>query len=100
MRIAGDVPALTLTSRVISRSGTVALDSIALPTADTAVALPASGGFPTGMALNSYVEIQSANMSTAAGDFVLFTLKRAGATDSLAGEIHIIDQRVVVTAIA
>jgi hypothetical protein len=53
------------------------------------------------MALNSYVEIESADIDTAAGDFVLFTLSRLGAlsTDTLAGEIHVIDQRVVVNAI-
>ena len=98
MRIAGDIPTLTLTYRVVSRPGTTTATSIALPTADSTGVLAVSGG--VGMALNGYIELESDSIATSAGDFVLFTLSRAGATDSLTGEIHVIDQRAVVTAIA
>lgn len=94
MRIAGNVPTLTLTGRVIGRS---AGTSLALPSADSVVVLDVSG-VPS-MVLDNYIEIESATIATSPGDSVLFTLSRAGSSDGLAGEVHIIDQRAVVASI-
>jgi len=97
-RAAGSIPALTLTARTVPRPGQTTGTSLALPTADASVTLSVASA--TSMVEDNYVELESAQIDTTPGAFVLFTLIREGSGDSFAGELHIIDQRAVVTAVS
>jgi hypothetical protein len=97
-RAAGDLPTFTLTARNVTRPGTTTALSETLPTTDSAVTISTADA--AGMAEDDYVEVVSAEITTAPGDFVLFTLSREGSADSFAGDIHIIDQRAVISSIA
>jgi hypothetical protein len=96
-RAAGDLPAFTLTARNVTRPGSTTATSLTLPTADSAVTLSVADG--AGMSEDDYIEVVSAEIITAPGDFVLFTLGRAGTADSFAGDVHVIDQRAVVSSV-
>lgn len=96
-RVAGDIPALTLTARSVTRPGQTTGSSLALPTADSSITLSVAG--VTGMVEDNYVELQSSPITTSPGAFVLFTLSREGSADSFAGDLHVIDQRAVVNTI-
>lgn len=96
-RAAGDIPALTLTARTVPRPGATTATALALPTTDSAVTLSVADA--DGMAEDDYIELVSAEINTTPGAFVLFTLSRAGSSDSFAGDLHVIDQRAVVSSI-
>lgn len=96
-RAAGDLPAFTLTARNVTRPGATTATALALPTTDSSVTLSTADA--TGMAEDDYVEVVSSEITTAPGDFVLFTLGRAGSSDSFAGDIHVIDQRAAISSI-
>lgn len=97
-RVSGDLPAFTLTSRSLARPGTTSATSVSLPTTDSSVVLSVAAA--TGMAQDYYVEIESAAMTVTPGGFLLFTLTRNGSSDSFAGDIHVIDQRAVISAVS
>jgi hypothetical protein len=94
-RTDGNIPALTLTARVIPRPGQTTAGALTLPTVDSSVVLSVAS--LTAMTEDTYAELQSAEINTTAGSSVLFTLKRSGSTDAFAGDIHVIDQRAVIT---
>jgi hypothetical protein len=96
-RAAGDIPALTLDARVITRPGQTTATALTLPTTDSAVTI--SVATATGLVEDEYIELESDEIEAAPGDLVLFTLGRAGSGDSFAGEIQVIDQRGVISSI-
>lgn len=98
VRADGDIPALTLTARSFPRPGQTTATAESLPTSDSAVTLSVASA--TGMSEDTYIELQSAEITSSPGASVLFTLSRAGSSDSFAGELHVIDQRAVVTSVS
>jgi hypothetical protein len=96
-RAAGDIPALTLDARVITRPGQTTATALTLPTTDSVVTI--SVATATGLVEDEYIELESDEIEAAPGDLVLFTLGRAGSGDSFAGEIQVIDQRGVISSI-
>lgn len=98
VRAAGDLPPLTLTYRKIVRPGQTAGTAVALPTTDTALTFSVAAA--AGLDADEYIELESAAFNTAPGDQVLFTLSRSGDTDGFSDEVHVLDQRCVVTGVA
>lgn len=97
MRADGDMPALTLTYRVIGRPGITAGTSLALPTSD--ISLTLSVATAAGMTEDHYIELESSTFGVGVGDQVLFTLSRNGESDAFADEVHVLDQRCVVVSV-
>lgn len=97
-RANGSLPTLTLTARTVPRPGVTTATSLTLPVVDTSVTLSVAAA--TSMVEDDYIELVSEEIETTPGAFVLYTLGRAGESDSFAGELHIIDQRAVVSSLA
>ena len=95
-KTAGNLPDLEFSYRVVNRPGTVPGDS--LPVVDTG---PATISGISTMGVDEYVEIESGDITAVPGDYVLFTLARtaAGGGDGYASEVHVLDQRAVITGV-
>lgn len=95
----GSFPDLTVTYRRIPRPSP-ATTHTALPTSDTALTLDMSAAqTPTPMTADEYLEVETDTFTAAPGDVVLFSVTRSGyGGDGYSGEIHVIDQRPVITA--
>lgn len=96
-RSSGDLPDLSFSYRIISRAEA----ATALPTTDsTSVVIDVSGA--TGLTTDQYIEVRtSTDVVLEPGDQLLFTVGRddSGAGDGFEGELHVIDQRVVITGV-
>lgn len=95
---AGTLPPLTLTARVVPRPNPTGVP-VALPTTDSAVTLD-FGSITTTIVSpgdGKYVEITSDAISADPGDAIWFTLSRNGSGDSYNDDVHVIDQRAVVS---
>lgn len=92
----GDLPELELSYRRLPRPGAGAED---IPTEDTALTLDLSGE-PT-LTARQYVEAETQTFAAAPGDVVQFTLWRAGdGGDGYAGEVHVLKQQPIITAVS
>jgi hypothetical protein len=91
-RASGDLPDFTVARTIIPQPTTAA----PLPSAATSVALDMSDG--AGIAIDEYIEIETAAFAVTAGDQVLFSISRLGSEDGFAGSVHIIDLRAVVAS--
>jgi hypothetical protein len=91
-RASGDLPDFTVARTIIPQPTTAA----PLPSAATVVALDMSAG--AGIAIDEYIEIETAAFAVTAGDQVLFGVSRLGSEDGFAGSVHIIDMRAVVAS--
>lgn len=92
-RSAGTLPSLTLTYRRIP-APTLGGASVALPTSDSAVTISTALAVSNA---NEYVEVESDEITVAAGDDFLFTVQRS-ASDGYAGELGIIRHAGVLVA--
>lgn len=93
-RAAGSLPDFTLAYRRIPRPTA----ATALPIVDSALTLDMTPG--SSMAINEYVEIESAAFTAAPGDCVLFSMLRSGSSDGYSGYVHVLDIRPVIEAIS
>lgn len=89
-RITGTMPLLTISYRRILKPA-ASCSKVLMPTSDTALAdiTPASCGSVTA---GYYLEVTAAKFLVTAGDIVLFTLGRLGATDGYSGDLAVLRQ--------
>lgn len=95
---AGSFPDLDVSFRRIPRPSPTTAHT-ALPTTDTALTLDLSAAqTPTPMGAEEYLEVETSTFTVSPGDIVFFSVTRNGAGgDGYAGEMHVIDQRPVIT---
>lgn len=83
-RAAGTVPALTLTARRLTRPDG---SDEALPLTDSSLAITTTHVLSSS---DTYYEVESDELTVAAGDTVYITLSRAGSTDGYASEVGLL----------
>ena len=94
-RAAGTLPAMSLTYRRLSRPSAVLSAAVALPLADSTLAISTNGVLASA---NQYVEALSSAFTVSPGDVVFFTLGRSDG-DAYSGEVHVLDQVGVLSAL-
>lgn len=87
-RVAGTLPNLGLTTRIVPRPANGLAAPANLPTSDTALGLVSNG---TLAQANQYLEALSSPVTVNPGDLLLFTLSRT-AVDAYAGDVIVLDQ--------
>jgi hypothetical protein len=96
---AGSLPDLDVSYRRIPRPSPASTHT-ALPLTDTALTLDMSAAqAPTAMGAAEYIEVATSTFTAYPGDVVLFSVTRNGyGGDGYSGDMHVIDQRPVITA--
>lgn len=88
-RIAGTLPPLTITTRLIPRPPSGLSPPVNLPTSEGSLMINNAGVLTT---VNQYVEAVSQAIAVNPGDTLAFFVYRTGSTDGYAGDVAIIDQ--------